>query len=282
LTRPKAHLEARSHKLIVAVATSAEALRIKWMVTGAAGRVLLLESVYGLPHGRATEDIDLGVMVANWDQYQALVEKICQDTDYQPDGKQRQRIRFRNEGLLDLVPFGDIESSNRTIRWPPDNDFAMSVMGFRDAYAEAVEVLTDGIVVPVVNPIGLMLLKLLAWTQRRRTQPKKDAADMAYLLRHFSTIITEKALFDQHSAAVEAADFDLGLAASRVLGQKMANMAAYDTQATVLDILGSGLKEKTDSVLVRDIAEHMAAAGEERVLHLLENLGAGFLEVAKQ
>lgn len=252
------------------------------MVTGAAGRVLLLESVYGLPHGRATEDIDLGVMVANWDQYQALVEKICQDTDYQPDGKQRQRIRFRNEGLLDLVPFGDIESSNRTIRWPPDNDFAMSVMGFRDAYAEAVEVLTDGIVVPVVNPIGLMLLKLLAWTQRRRTQPKKDAADMAYLLRHFSTIITEKALFDQHSAAVEAADFDLGLAASRVLGQKMANMAAYDTQATVLDILGSGLKEKTDSVLVRDIAEHMAAAGEERVLHLLENLGAGFLEVAKQ
>ena len=282
MTRLKAHLDARTQKLIVAVAKAAEALRIKWMVTGAAGRVLLLESVYGLPRGRATEDVDLGVMVANWDQYQALVERICQDVDFQPDPKQRQRLRFRNDGLLDLVPFGDIESSSRTIRWPPDNDFAMTVMGFRDAYAESVEVLADGIAVRMVDPVGLMLLKLVAWTERHNTQPRKDAADMAYLLRHFSAILTEKVLFDQHFAAVEAVAFDVDLAASRVLGQKMADMAAKDTRTYVLNILDSELKEETDSALVREIAEYLAGVGEDRAYRLLESVRVGFVEVPEK
>jgi len=211
-------LDARTQKLIAAVASAAEILRIKWMVTGAVGRVLLLESVYGLPPGRATEDVDLGVMVANWDEYQALVECLCQNADFKSDPKQRQRLRFRNDGIVDLVPFGDIESSGRMIQWPPDNDFTMSVMGFREAYAEAVEALADEIVVPVVSPVGLMLLKLVAWTHRRYTQPKKDAADIAHLLRHFSAILTEKVMFDQHYASIEAATFDLDVAACWVLG----------------------------------------------------------------
>ncbi|MBI3777293.1 MAG: nucleotidyl transferase AbiEii/AbiGii toxin family protein [Gammaproteobacteria bacterium] len=255
-------------------------MNIKWMVTGAAGRVLLLESVYGLPHGRATEDVDLGVMVANWAQYQALVERLCHDMDFHPDPKQRQRLRFHQDGILDLIPFGGIESSDRTIRWPPDNDFAMSVMGFREAYAEAVEVRAGGIVVPVVNPAGLMLLKLVAWSQRRHTQPKKDAADIAYLLRHYSAIETEKTLFDHYFATVAAVDFDMDLPAARVLVQKLASMAAQDTQTYFLDLFDKELKEKTDSALVCDIAEHMTA-GEERVCHLLENLAAGFVEKAK-
>ena len=282
MTRPKAHLDARTQKLIVAVAKAAEALRIKWMVTGAAGRVLLLESVYGLPHGRATEDVDLGVMVANWDQYRSLVERICVDADFQPDPKQRQRLKFRNDGLLDLVPFGSIESDDRTIRWPPENDFSMSVMGFREAYAEAIEVDVDGVVVPVVSPSGLMLLKLIAWTQRRYTQPKKDAADMAYLLKHFSAVLTEKVLFDQHSKAIEAASYDIDLAGCRVLGQKMASMSAKDTLTFVRNLLDGELKEETDSALVREVAEHLAGAGDERAYRLLESLREGFAEALEK
>lgn len=281
LKRPKSHLDARTQKLIAAVSKAAEALHIKWMVTGAAGRVLLLESVYGLPHGRATEDIDLGVMVANWDQYRELIERICEDPAFQPDPKQRQRLKFRNDGLLDLVPFGGIEAGDRTIRWPPENDFSMSVLGFREAYAKAIEVDVGGIIVPVVSPVGLMLLKLVAWTQRRFTQPKKDAADMAYLLRHFSAILTEKVLFDHHNDAIEAADFDLDIAACWVLGQKMADMAEKDTQTFVLNILDNELKEETDSALVREIAEHLAGAGEDRAYNLLEGLRDGFVEVAE-
>lgn len=280
LKRPKVRLDARTHKLIAAVASAAQILHIKWMVTGAMGRVLLLETVYGLPHGRATEDIDLGVMVANWDQYHALVEHLCQDAGFKPDPKHYQRLRLHNHGLLDLVPFGGIESSGRTIQWPTDNDLVMSVMGFREAYAEAVEVLADNIVVPVVSPVGLMLLKLVAWTQRRYTQPKKDAADIAYLLRHFSAILTEKVMFDQHYAAIEAAAFDADAAACWVLGQKMANMAVEDTRIFVLNMFDNELQAETDSALVREIAEHLGGSNAERAYRLLESLSKGFAKEA--
>lgn len=281
LKRPKVRLDARMQKLVTAVARAAENLRITWMVTGAASRVLLLESVYGLPHGRATEDVDLGVKVANWKQYQALVKRICEDADYQPDPKQRQRLTFRNNGLLDLVPFGGIESRDRTIRWPPENDFSMSVMGFSEAYTNAIEVEVDGVVVPVVDPVGLMLLKIVAWSQRRYAQPKKDAADMGYLLKHFGAILTEDVLFEQHVAELEAVDFDLDIAACRVLGQKMATMAANDTRAFVLKLLTDELKEKADSSLVREIAAYLAGAGEDRAYTLLEGFRSGFIEVAE-
>lgn len=276
----KAILDARSQTLIAAVAEAAGDLHINWMVTGATGRVLLLETVYGLARGRATEDVDLGVMVASWEQFRALVERICRDAAFQPDAKQRQRLRYRDEGILDLVPFGEIESRDRTIRWPPENDFSMSVIGFREAYAKSVEVDVDGVAVRVVDPAGLMLLKLVAWTERHRTQPRKDAADLAYLLRHFSAIVTEKVLFEQHFAAVEAADFDVDFAASRVLGQAMRNMAETDTRAHVHNILDDALKEKNDSALIREIAAHLPGEDEDRVYRLLKNMRDGFSEGA--
>ncbi|BAU49561.1 hypothetical protein SVA_3013 [Sulfurifustis variabilis] len=280
MPKPKPYVDERTLALLRAVAKTAGELHIAWMVTGAAGRVMLLEGVYGLPHGRATQDVDLGVMVANWEQYRALVERISQDKRFQPDPKQRQRLRFRDDGLLDLVPFGDIEARDRTIRWPPENDFAMSVIGFREAYAEAVVVSLDGLSVPVVSPVGLALLKLVAWSERHHTQPKKDAADLAYVLRHFSAILTEQVLFDEYFSIVETSGFDVDVAASRVLGRKIANLAAEDTRSYVLNLLHRELKQGTDSKLVREVGEHLAGAGEERALQLLESLRTGFVETA--
>ena len=280
MPKPKPHVDERTLALLQAVAKAASELHIAWMVTGAAGRVMLLEGVYGLPHGRATQDVDLGVMVASWEQYRTLIERIRQDERFRPDPKQRQRLRFRDDGILDLVPFGEIESGDRTIRWPPENDFAMSVIGFREAYAEAVVVSLDGLSVPVVSPVGLALLKLVAWNERHHTQPNKDAADLAYVLRHFSAILTEQVLFDEYFSIVETSGFDVDVAASRVLGRKIAGLAAEDTRSYVLNLLDRELKQGTDSKLVREVGEHLAGAGEERAFQLLESLRTGFVEPA--
>lgn len=271
------YLDAATLALLEAVAKAAAELEMAWMVTGAAGRVLLLEGVYGLPQGRATRDVDLGIMVASWDQYRALVDRLRRDDRFQPDPKQLQRLRFGDEGLLDLVPFGGIESADRTIHWPPDNDFVMSVIGFREAYADTVSVQLDGLNVPVISPVGLALLKLVAWKERHFAQPKKDAADLTYVLRHFSTILTEQVLFDAYFDAVEAAEFDIDLAAGRVLGRKIAMLAAQDARAFVLQLLEEELQHETDSLLVREISAHMSGNA-ERAHDLMQNLKAGFIE----
>lgn len=277
MTKSEPYLDAATLSLLKAVAKAAAELDIAWMVTGAAGRVLLLEGVYGLPQGRATRDVDLGIMVASWDRYRALVDRLRRDDRFQPDPKQLQRLRFGDDGLLDLVPFGGIESSDRTIHWPPDNDFAMSVIGFREAHADTVSVKLDGLNVPVISPVGLVLLKLVAWSERHFAQPRKDAADLAYVLRHFSAILTEQTLFDDYFDAVEAAGFDIDLAAGRVLGRKIAMLAEQDARAFVLQLLEEELQHGTDSLLVREIGEQMSGDA-ERVHDLLQSLKAGFIE----
>lgn len=92
------------------------------------------------------------------------------------------------------------------------------------------------------------------------------------MLRHFSAILTEKVLFEEYFSVVEASGFDVDVAASRVLGHKMARLAAEDTRAYVHSLLARELKQGTDSKLVRELGEHLLGAGEERSLQLLGNL----------
>lgn len=282
MSRTELQVDAKSLALLDAVAKAAGELGIEWMVTGAAGRVLLLEGVYGLPPGRATEDIDLGIMVESWERYQALVEKLCRENDFQPDPKQQQRIRLGNDGILDLVPFGGIESGDRLIRWPPERDFVMSVIGFREAHADAVDVTLKGLTVPVVSPVGLMMLKLVAWNERRLAKPGRDAADLAYVLRHFSNILTEAALLDEHYDVVEACGYDIDLAASRVLGRQIAVLAQVDARVYLLDLLENKLREGIDSPLVREIGAQMRGLEMERVKDLLQSMKTGFAEGANK
>lgn len=280
MTRAEPRVDARTFALLEAVSKAAGELGIEWMVTGAAGRVMLLEGVYGLPQGRATQDVDLGIMVENWGQYQALVDKLHRDSGFQPDPKQQQRLRFGDNGMLDLVPFGGIESGNREIRWPPEKDFVMNVIGFREAHADTVNVTLRGLIVPVVSPVGLAMLKLVAWSERHHAQPGKDAADLAYALRHFSTILTEQTLFDEYFDVMQAVEFDLELAACWVLGQKVAALAQEDTRVFLLNLLEELMRDETDSRLVREIGRQMGGVGIERVHDLLQSLKTGFVEGA--
>lgn len=123
-----------------------------------------------------------------------------------------------------------------------------------------------------------MLLKLVAWNERHDAQPKKDAADLAYVLRHYVAILTENALFDEYFSTIEATDFDLDVAASRVLGQKLAGLTGKDARDYILRLLDGELQQETDSRLVREIAEHLGGASDARAHQLLTSLLAGFTE----
>jgi predicted nucleotidyltransferase len=152
----------------------------------------------------------------------------------------------------------------------------MNVVGFREAYRDAVIVAVEGLRVPVVSAAGLMLLKLAAWKERHHTQPRKDAADIAYLISHYETLLTPKVLFDAHMEDVVAADYDLTLAACHVMGRKMAALAARDTWEYLNQWLTTELASGADSRLVRDVAEALAGADDERGYQLLKNIRDGF------
>ena len=45
---------------------AAESVETSWLLVGATARILLLENIYRLPQGRATQDVDFGVQVGDW------------------------------------------------------------------------------------------------------------------------------------------------------------------------------------------------------------------------
>lgn len=272
-----AKVDAVTFALLAAVAKAAEATNVRWMVTGAWGRVLLLETVYGLPAGRATQDVDFAVMVESWPHYHRLVADICRDSDFMEDSKQAQRIRYRTEFYLDLVPFGGVESETQQIAWPPEGDFVMSVAGFRDALADAVPVwVNDTLLVPVVSPAGLLLLKLLAWNERRDQKSGRDASDIAYVLRHAAKLISEHRLFEEHLSVVDRLGYDIDLAAAYVLGGQIRALTSAKTREQLLSVLTPLLTEAEDAVLVRDTSAYMPSEDSERVGARLRQLKAGF------
>ncbi len=262
--------------LLNAVASAASKLEIRWLIAGAMGRVLLLEEVYKLPPGRATQDVDFGVMVESWNHYQALIRRICEDGRFYQDTKLTQRLNSEY-GSIDLVPFGGVESDGNLLRWPPDGDFVMSVAGFREACDDAIAVLVnDTLVVHVASPVGLLLLKLVAWEDRHTIQPGKDAADIAYVLRHGPTLLGEDTLYEEHFDMVTATGFDLELAAARGLGRQLRHLGSRQTSEHVQAILERELADGIESKLVREISNSLVPADERRALALLGEVKAGF------
>ncbi len=154
----------------------------------------------------------------------------------------------------------------------------MTVAGFSDAYTDAVRVRVNGMLtVPVVSPSGLVLLKLIAWQERHVEQPGRDAADIAYVLRHYGEIITEDTLFNTYLDAMQAVDYDIDLAAARVLGRRVRQIVT-DSLPRLMDLIRQELEAGCDAVLVREVAATMAPVDAEYAYQLLTQFGEGLHE----
>ena len=82
---------------------------------------------------------------------------------------------------------------NDKIYWPPDHDFAMTVLGFNEVQKATVSVtLDDQIEFDVVNLIGIFLLKIVAWRDRNQ-KVNKDADDLVFIMKNYLNINDERA-----------------------------------------------------------------------------------------
>lgn len=81
-------------------------LGIKWFLLGAYSRVLLCEEVLGIPAGRATYDVDIGVCINTLEQFDAMCRLLIEHHTFQRDKDQTQRLIHSSGILVDIVPFG--------------------------------------------------------------------------------------------------------------------------------------------------------------------------------
>ncbi len=193
------------------------------LLVGAMARDVLLQHAYGLPARRATEDVDLAFAVADWEAFLSIRAALIGSTFFQPQGDMLHTLRHRSLTPIDLIPFGGLQRADGKIAWPPSGDVVMSVVGFREARASAIQVsLPEGQKIATVALPMLAVLKVLAWTERRTTSPRKDATDMMLVMQNYLDAGNRERLYSVAAHLVTRDDFDYEIVGAWLLGHDAA------------------------------------------------------------
>ena len=193
-------------------------------VAGAAARDLMLVNAFGMRPGRATRDIDFGIAIENWDQFEMVKRALTESNEFQASPTNTHRLFWKPDGMtegvpVDIIPFDGVASAGKTVAWPPRGDVLMNVAGFEEAFDSSVQMRIEAdLVVRVASIPGLAVLKLIAWKDRRH-ENNKDATDLHRILVAYADAGNSDRIYDQELSLLESVGYDLELAGSELLGR---------------------------------------------------------------
>jgi len=259
----------------------ADSLNMPFFVVGASARDYILKHCYGIEPPRMTRDIDLGVEVASWEQFNQLKESLIATGKFSPAKKEPQRFLF-DSVIVDIVPFGPITDKDKRISWPPEHEIFMSMLGFKEAYEYSITVrLSSDPELDIKLPTlpGLALMKVISWKEKY-PERKRDAEDLLLIMQKYEYAGNFDRLYAEEQDLLQEEIFDTRLAGIRLLGRDMARIAATDTLRTVKTILDSETGERPRYRLVTDMIRSslMFDANFEQVLLEVEKLRQGIVE----
>lgn len=226
---------------------------IPYFIVGATARDMVLSMGYGIDISRATADIDLGINVSSWDEFDQLKMALVKTGQFS-DHRARQRLIYDDSIPIDIVPFGVISSTEGNIRWPSTQDEVMNVVGFEDAFklAQPVRLREEPpLDINFSSPLGLAVMKLIAWNDRNAAG-NKDAIDLATVLRTYLDAGNRERLYSDH-ADLLTEDFDYVLAGAELLGRDIASSVSSATKRLMIEIL----RQETDVDSQSRLAEDM-------------------------
>lgn len=263
-----------------AIVKEAVRLEIPFFVVGAAARDMILEHGYGVGIQRATQDIDIGINVSNWDQFERLSEQLIKFSGFS-QAQEKHRLRFENKIPLDIVPFGSIEDENNQIRWPPDHDTVLNVMGFNDAYenTQVIRIRAKPVLdIKVATLSGLAVLKLISWEDR--SHKDKDAKDLDFIITNYLEAGNQDRLYNENEDILVEYDFNYELAGARLLGRDVSKVVNQNTKAALLEILNQETDENGQFLLVTKMKgfPNTTQSDFEKKVNLVKALYKGIIE----
>lgn len=262
------------HAQVLADAQAAAVvLDVRPLIVGAFARDLLLAYAHGIPVLRQTEDLDLGLAVQDWDTFERLRRALVASGRFETTAVAH-RLR-RGPLLVDLVPFGAIETAERTLAWPPDGVVVMDVFGFQEALRAAIDVrLPADVTARVVSLPALALLKLVCWQDRHLRAPAKDAADLQLVLRNYLVAGNEHRLWHEFQPWTQEDGFDYDAAAARMLGHDIGRLVDDVGRERMTTLLAEQTREDRPGRLSLE----MDALYPERAVRTLAALRRGIAE----
>lgn len=252
----------------------ADSLKIFFFIIGALARDIIMEYFYEIKAPRMTMDIDLGIKISRWKQFDKLINTLEKSGEFKKL-KEKRRVLY-NDILIDIVPFGDISDKNERISWPPENEVVMSVMGFNEVYNYSTLVrLQNNPTLEVKIPTlpGLAILKLFAWKDNFPNR-SKDAEDLLFIMKNYENAGIFDKLYKSELQLLESEDFDNQVAGIVLLGKEMSKICTNQTIEYLRKIIDEETSKNSDFNLIRDM---LLPKRDDfnRILYLLKKLKEG-------
>jgi predicted nucleotidyltransferase len=260
LSRP---IEPAIVAVLRAVHVAAQAQRLEFFIAGAFARDIWLDYIYQVPVARLTRDIDIGINVSSWTEFESLREALISDAGFVPDVHRLHRLFMSSSGVpLDIVPFGGVENRQRQIAWPPDGATIMSLMGFAEAFRGAPLLdLAPGLQVRVTSLAGLAALKLLSWSERGR-ETNRDAVDFWLILRNYGDPCQRERLMLEEDETLAAEDYDVRRAGARLLGADMGRILNGQGATLLSGLIAAELDDTRSQRLLNVVLRPTTEEGE--------------------
>ncbi len=238
---------------------------VEWLIIGALARDLHLSYAHGIRIDRVTTDTDLALAINDWAEFADVRGALLRSGNFLADRRVEHKLVHRNQRALDVVPFGDIEDRSGVIAWPPSGAMTMSVVGYREALAGSITLQLRERQARIVSIAGLVVLKFIAWSERHRTAPGKDAYDLQLILTHYLDAGNLHRLYESHADLIDV-DFDYPLVSARLAGRDASALLHHhgDRSQTVRRQLHSILETEVDPAGPRVLIGQSGALDAER------------------
>jgi predicted nucleotidyltransferase len=230
----------------------ADSLGIPFFIVGAFSRDLILKHGYGIEPRRKTGDIDLGVEVANWKQFEKLKESLISTGQFSPTSD-KQRLRCGTI-LIDILPFGPITDKDKKISWPPEHEIIMSLVGFEEAYEYSITFRLSSdpeLDIKLASLPGLAIMKLISWNEKYPNR-KRDAEDLLFIMNKYEEAGNTERLYEENLSLLQQENFDTKVAGTRLLDRDMARISDPKTFLIVKEILDDETKKTSQYKLISD------------------------------
>jgi predicted nucleotidyltransferase len=258
-------IEPHKAKVLATVDRTCRMLGFPSIVVGAAVRDFILQFGSNIRPPRATYDIDFGVSVASWENYLQLLETLKKDDRYSSTEMQH-RLQSPENVLIDILPFGAIEDSNRKIQWPHGGR-EMSMAGFSEAYTMAIDIIISSPppgTIKIVSLAGLALLKILSWNDNPQERDR-DAKDFCLIMFNYLEAQDIGYIYEKHG---DLAGDDYELFSARILGRDLKLVAGSAMHSTLLKIL----KRECDSEGELSLVQSMRMTGFDKEKSIPRNI----------
>ena len=218
-------LDTETKKFLTDFKSIIDSLEVPMLLIGAQARMLIFDNQYQV-QGRATKDWDVAVKLDNWERYNLLISIMTtgQNPLFKKTKVIHKFIHIETELEVDVIPFGDISKPKEEINWPDGNQ--MNILGLEEAFVNTEIITIEKLEIRVADIDAFIVLKLLAWNDRREN---KDLKDIIIVLLKSPNEEDEQRVYDEFIDEIIEGRFEVDEAAIIFIGRNIQNKFKSET-----------------------------------------------------